>query len=130
MGKLKQMSLDKAYALQDRLAAEARAKFIGQVMEWEECGYEEAYAICTGQTDPIEYEYTLGYKMSDPLYMMAMNLQLTRRQREEAKDSFETLLCPEELELFRKEVRAMNTRDKMKAALRRKKKEADDEDPE
>lgn len=125
MGKIRTLTTDKAYELQDRMSAQAKADFIAKVMKWEECDYEEAYAICTGHTDPREPEYTLGYKMCDPLYMLAMNAQLSKKRRQQAIANFEAMLEEDELPLFR-EVMAKGLRQQFKDALHKKEKSTED----
>ena len=125
MGKIRTLTTEKAYELQDRMSAQAKADFITKVMKWEECDFEEAYAICTGHTDPREPEYTLGYKMCDPLYMLAMNAQLSKKRRQQAIENFEALLEGDELPLFR-DVMAKGLRTQFKDALHKKEKSTED----
>lgn len=121
MGKIKEFTKNKAFELQDNLAANARARFIQQVMDWESCDYETAYNLCTRKSDPINAQYSLGYKMSDPLYQLAMNGQVRAKQRAQAVANFEEMLEPDELYIFRTEVLTMDTRTMLKKALKRKK---------
>lgn len=99
--KLKDRIDDKAWVLVDTLAAQARVRFINWIMKEEGVDYAEAEALATGRTDPPEYEFTLGYKLADPVLQMAMS-QLSSKNRKIAIANFEKRLCPEELELFRK----------------------------
>ena len=118
MGKI----ADKAMEVSDTLDAQARAKYIQQVMEWEECDYEEAYYLCIGRTDPKEPKYTLGYKMSSPVWAMAMFGQLRKKKREQARENFKQLLDPDELELFEKELDADAATEEFKHKYKEEKK--------
>ena len=112
---------EKAWELQDQLAVRARANYIQKVMKWEECDYEEAYLICIGKTDPVEPEYSLGYKMCDPIYLMAMNAQLRKKDRDAAREKFKEMLEPDELKIFEEQVEKMDTRQMWKDEKKRQK---------
>lgn len=118
---IRDKAVQKAWELHDQKAAEARAKFLQQIMQDEEVTYEEAYAIATGKTDPKETEYTLGYKMSDPLMMLGMFSQPGKKARAQAIEKFEATLDPDELDLFRREVLPMKTGERFRSALKRAK---------
>lgn len=109
----------KAWDLNNRLAGEAQLKFIQKVMEWENVSFEEAQAICLGRTDPIETEYTLGFKLADPIFQIAMNMQ-RKKKREQAIKNFEATLTEPELKLFRETVLTQNTKEMMKNAFKKK----------
>ena len=91
---------DKAITLRNTSAAQAKAEYIQKVMKWEEVDYETAFYIVNGRTDPREPEYTLGYKMADPIMMMAMFGQISKKKREMARDQFRKTLEDDELQLF------------------------------
>ena len=111
---------DKAYQGIDASDAMARSKFIQWVMKEEDCDYETAYALCTRHTDPVEPEYSLGYKMASPVYQVAMNAQLRKSKREQAIENFKAMLEPDELELFEKEVLTKDTRKMWKEEKKQK----------
>lgn len=117
---IRDKATQKAYELQDRASAEARAKFLTQIMQDEGVDWDMALAIATGHTEPREPEYTLGYKMSDPILMIAMFTQPGKKARAQAIANFEATLEPDELELFQKEVLPMKTGEMLKSALKRK----------
>lgn len=94
----------------DASDAMARSRFIEWVMKEEDCDYETAYALCTRHTDPVEPEYSLGYKMASPVYQVAMNAQVRRSKREQAIENFKQMLEPDELEIFEREVLTKDTR--------------------
>lgn len=123
MGKIRTLTTDKAFELHDKLQGEAQVKFIQHVMKEEEVDWDMAYAICIGRCEPREPEYTLGYKLSDPMMLLAMFKQPGRKARAQAVANFEEGLEPDELELFRSEVLNTSTRGQLKAALHRKKKD-------
>lgn len=110
----------KAWDLTNRLAGEAQLKFIQKVMEWEQVDFETAQAICLGRTDPKEPEYTLGFKLADPVLQCAMNAQ-RKKHRQQAIENFRATLDPDELEIFDRDVLSLDTRDMMKMEFKRKK---------
>ena len=63
---------DRATQLQSDLAAQAQMKYIQWLMKEEECDYEMAMAIVMGNTDPLEPEYMLGFKLADPVLQLAL----------------------------------------------------------
>ena len=105
----------------DASDAMARSRFIEWVMKEEECDYETAYALCTRHTDPVEPEYSLGYKMASPVYQVAMNAQARRSKREQAIENFKQMLEPDELEIFEKEVLTKDTRKMWKEEKKKQK---------
>ena len=114
---IRQSIKDKAYEAIDASDAMARSKFIQE----EDCDYETAYALCTRRTDPVEPEYSLGYKMASPVYQVAMNVQLRKSKREQAIENFKQMLEPDELELFEKEVLTKDTRKMWKEEKKKQK---------
>lgn len=122
MGKIRNIVMQKAEDARNTLAGEAQMRFIRQVMEWEDVDFTTSQAICLGNTDPVEWEYTLGYKMSDPVFQMAMNGQVRKKARDQARENFKKTLTPEELEIFVRDVESMNTRQMLKKAMKRAKK--------
>lgn len=87
-------------AMRSQIAGLGQARFLQNVMEWEGCDAEQAMRLCTGQTDPIDYEYTLGYKLADPIWSTGLWQQPGRGARHRAQQNFRKMLCPEEQELF------------------------------
>ena len=107
--KVKEIAVNKVWEISDKADAINRGKFIEWVMKEEDCDYETAWSLCTRHTDPVEPEYSLGYKMASPAYQMAMN-QRNKEKRANAIENFKQMLEPDELELFEGEVLKMNTR--------------------
>lgn len=105
----------------DASDAMARSRFIEWVMKEEDCDYETAYALCTRHTDPVDPEYSLGYKMASPVYQVAMNAQVRRSKREQAIENFKQMLEPDELEIFEKEVLTKDTRKMWKEEKKKQK---------
>ena len=99
-GKIEEYSLNKARDL----GAQAQAKYIGWLMKEEDCDYEEALAIVQGRTDPLEPEYMLGYKLADPVWMIAIFKQHGKDNRLKAARNFAALLTEEEKKIFWEEV--------------------------
>lgn len=95
---------NKAMDTQSIMAAQAQAKYLTWLMKEESCSYEEALAIVQGRTDPLEPEYMLGYKLADPVWMIAIFKQLPKKNRIKAAHNFSELLTEEERILFWNEV--------------------------
>lgn len=105
-----------------------QSKFIQDVAEWEGVSFEEAQAICHGETWPVQYEYTLGYKLSDPIWSIGISLQPGKKARERAIENFKKQLCAEELALFEQEVMDRCSFVEKMREEKRKHKELDKED--
>jgi hypothetical protein len=116
--KIEQKAMDK----QQSLATQAQAKYIGWLMKEEQCDYNEAIAIVMGNTDPIEPEYMLGYKLSDPVWMIAIFKQAGKKNRVKAALNFSELLSDAEKEIFWNEVFDEQTGRKFKRKLKEEKK--------
>ena len=78
--------------------------FIKQIMEEDGIDEETARCLCMGLSRPIDYRYTLGYKMSSQLWQYAMFHQKSKKKRMNARLNFRDTLCPEEQILFDEEV--------------------------
>ena len=122
---------DRATQLQSDLAAQAQMKFIQFVMKEEDCDYEMAIAIVTGNTDPLEPEYMLGYKLADPVLQIALFKQISKKSRRQAAENFAATLSDVEKDLFWNEVFNEQTGKQFKAEYKKEKKKkgitADDE---
>lgn len=95
---------EKAMETQQTLAIHAQGQYIKWLMKEEEVDYETAMAIVQGRTDPAEPEYTLGYKLSDPVWMIALFKQPGKNNRLKAARNFSDLLNDEERKIFWSEV--------------------------
>ena len=95
---------DRATQLQSDLAAQAQMKYIQWLMKEEECDYEMAMAIVMGNTDPLEPEYMLGFKLADPVLQIALFKQLSKKARMQAAQNFAATLSEEEEKIFWTEV--------------------------
>lgn len=122
MMKIKDKATEWAYNLQIQMQSQAQAEFVQKVMSWEDCSWEEAIAICTRKTDPVEPEYSLGYKMCDPLGMLARNTQLRKKDRMKAQEDFMKLLEPDELEIYKSQVLNEKTRQQFNDELKKEQK--------
>lgn len=114
-----------------RLQAEGQVRFINNVMKWENCDYEQAVKYCTGETDPVRWEYTLGYKLADPIWSMGIFQQPGHRARARAAANFRKTLTPEEDEIFVNECMgktARSVRKEMKSQIKKEKKRHKDVD--
>ena len=104
MGKIRAKIDDRAMQLQQDLANQAQMKYIQWLMKEEECDYEEAIAIVMGNTDPLEPEYMLGYKLADPVLQIALFKQLSKKARMQAAQNFAATLSEQEELIFWTEV--------------------------
>lgn len=113
---------DRATQLQSDLAAQAQMKFISWLMKEEECDYETAMAIVMGNTDPLEPEYMLGFKLADPVLQIALFKQLSKKARKQAAENFAATLSDRERDLFYSEVFNEETGKQFKKAYKAEKK--------
>ena len=113
---------DRATQLQSDLAAQAQMKFIQWLMKEEECDYEEAMAIVQGNTDPLEPEYMLGFKLADPVLQIALFKQVSKKSRKQAAENFAATLSEEERILFWNEVFNEETGKKFRKSYKSEKK--------
>ena len=123
MGKIRNKIDDRAMQLQQDLANQAQMKYIQWLMKEEECDYEMAIAIVMGNTDPLEPEYMLGYKLADPVLQIALFKQLSKKARMQAAQNFAaTLSEPEELIFWTEVFNPENAKQFKKAYKAEKKK--------
>ena len=114
---------DRAMQLQQDLANQAQMRYIQWLMKEEECDYEMAIAIVMGNTDPLEPEYMLGYKLADPVLQIALFKQLSKKARMQAAQNFAaTLSEPEELIFWTEVFNPENAKQFKKAYKAEKKK--------
>ena len=104
MGKIRNKIDDRALQLQQDLANQAQMKYIQWLMKEEECDYEMAIAIVMGNTDPLEPEYMLGYKLADPVLQIALFKQISKKARMQAAQNFAATLSEQEELIFWTEV--------------------------
>ena len=114
---------NKALETQQNLATQAQAKYLNWLMKEESCSYEEAIAIVQGRTDPLEPEYMLGFKLADPVWMIAIFKQHPKSNRIKAAHNFAELLSEEEKNLFWNEVFDEKNAKKFKKEYKKAKKE-------
>ena len=109
----------------DYLRGRGQLQFVQSVMELENCTYEKAMDYCLGRTDPVHTEYTLGYKLADPVWSIGIYKQIGHHARAKAAANFRKLLTPEEDELFVAECMgktARSIRKEMKSQIKAEKK--------
>lgn len=116
--KIRDKTEAKAQQMTDTLQAQAQADYIKYVMEEEECDSEMAWAIVLGNTDPIEYEYMLGFKLANPILQLALFKQVSKKSRLQAAKNFEAQLSDPEREIFYSKVFNEETAGKFKKALK------------
>lgn len=112
----------KAQDTQSLLAVQAQARYIQWLMKEEQIDYEEALAIVQGRTDPLEPEYMLGYKLSDPVVMIALFKQPRKKKRLNAALNFADTLSPEEAVIFWGQVFDERTASQFKTKLKEEQK--------
>ena len=87
-----------------KLTLNEQMKFVKRVQKWEKVDRNTAWAICNGWTDPVEWKYTLGFKMADPAMTIALFVQPDKEGRRNAADLLMESLEEEEKEIFLSEV--------------------------
>lgn len=107
------------------LTALAQMKYLSWLMGEEQIDYEEALAIVQGRTDPVEWEYILGYKLSDPALMIALFKQPGKKKRINAAKNFADTLEPEEAAIFWTQVFDEENGKQFKEKLKEEKKKAE-----
>ena len=113
---------DRAMQMQSDLAAQAQMKYISWLMKEEECDYEMAMAIVQGNTDPLEPEYMLGFKLADPVLQIALFKQISKKARMQAAQNFAATLSDQEKDLFWSQVFNEKTGKQFKKAYKSEKK--------
>ena len=116
--KIEEKALDK----NAELTAVAQMRYISWLMKEEQIDYEEALAIVQGRTDPVEWEYILGYKLSDPALMIALFKQPIKAKRINAAKNFADTLEPEEAAIFWTQVFNEETGGQFKEEYKKEKK--------
>ncbi len=120
--KIRDKTEQKAQQMTDTLQAQAQADFIKYVMKEEECDSEMAWAIVMGNTDPIEYEYMLGFKLANPVLQLALFKQVSKKSRKQAAENFAMQLSDPEREIFYSQIFNEETAGKFKKAMKDEKK--------
>ena len=115
---------ERAVSVQSTLTAQAQAKFIAWLMDEEKVDYSTAIAIVEARTDPVEWDYVLGFKLADPVLQIALFKQPSKKQRRNAAANFRETLAPEERILFDNEVFNEETAGRFKQKLKEEKKKA------
>lgn len=96
---------DKALTVAQDLAMQAQVRFVAKMAKDEGVEYEVMWEVCTGGR---EYEdaakFTLGFKLADPAWMIAMFKQPSKKRRRQAAENFSQGLSADEAEIFWTEV--------------------------
>lgn len=95
---------EKALDTQQTLAVQAQSRYIQWLMKEEEIDYDTAIAIVQGRTDPLEPDYMLGYKLADPVIMIAIFKQPGKKNRLSAAKNFAETLSDDEKIIFWRDV--------------------------
>ena len=120
--KIRDKTEEKAEAMTLQLTYQAQVKFIKWLMKEEECDQTEALAIVEGRTDPLEYEYMLGFKLANPVLQIALFKQISKKARVQAAKNFAETLSDPEREIFYREVFNEESAGKFKKAYKAEKK--------
>lgn len=93
------------------LDAESRSRYIQKIMKEDNVDYDEAWRLVRE-----EPKYSMGYKMCSPAIVMMLRMR-------GGKETFRSMLTPEELEVFDTEVDGkINFKKAVKTEFRRQKK--------
>ena len=100
---IKSWTNDKILDTANTLRANSQAQFVNWVAGEEGWDFETAWEVCHGEHPDISRpEYSLGYKLADPIVQTAFHLQ-RKKNRAAAREKFREGLTEEELQLFDKE---------------------------
>lgn len=117
------MIREKAEEMRWKLHAEAASRFIWKVQEEDNISYEEQRSLCVGESEPVDYHYTLGYKLQDPIVQLGLWGPGTKKAKEKVAKMFEAELTPEEIEIFRNEVLVEKNKRQFRGAMKKAKEE-------
>ena len=132
--KFKDKFEEKAFGVAQNMAMQAQVNYVKWVAKEEKVDFEVAWEISTGTR---EYEdgakYTLGFKLADPAWMIAIFKQPRKTKRQQAAENFAKGLNETEAEIFWSKVFNAETgkafKEKYKEAMKNKGLPEDD-DPE
>lgn len=97
---LKKKAEDKILDAALTLRANAQAQFVNWVANEEGWDFDTAWLVCNGEHPDIHKpEYTLGYKLADPITQTSFHLA-RKKNREAAREKFREGLTDEERQLF------------------------------
>lgn len=118
LSKIKEGMELKAMNLQSTMASRAQLKFVHWLAKEDKISIDEAWDQCLGNSDPVNPNHTLGYKLADPVVQLALFGQLKKANRIQAAKNFSMSLSDEERELFYSKVFNEETGQKFKDALK------------
>lgn len=121
MGKIKDLTTGKAIDINNRLSDEAKSRYIHWVAKEENCSVSEAIDICTGQTDPVQDEYVIGYMTSDVSVLMGLYLS-GKKQRDLYARQLESKMTESQIAIFREKVLTESAAKMFKEKLKKGKK--------
>lgn len=113
------MIREKAEEIRFKLHGEAGARFIMKVQEEDKISYEEQRDLCLGRSETVDYHYTLGYKLQDPMIQLGLWGPGTKKAKQKVARMFEAELTPEEKEIFRNEVLTEKNKRKFRKSMKR-----------
>ena len=85
--------------IRNQITSKGQTDFVNTVMKEEGVDRETALRWCLG-IDPSHPEISMGYKLSDPIWMTGCFYQPGRKARAQARENFKKSLTPEEAVLF------------------------------
>lgn len=96
---------EKALNVNQQLTMQAQMKYVQKMAKDEGVDFTIMWEVCTGDR---EYEdkakFSLGFKLADPAWMIALFKQLSKKKRRQAAENFAMTLNEEEAGIFWSEV--------------------------
>lgn len=122
--KIKARLEEKALGVNQTLTINAQIQYVKRMANEEGLDYAVMWEICNGMREyPDAAKFTLGLKLSDPAWMIALFKQPRKKKRQQAAENFADSLSADEAEIFWSEVFNTETGKMFKDELKRKKKE-------
>lgn len=133
--KFKDKIEEKAFGVAQNMAMQAQVNYVKWVAKEERITFEAAWEVCTGVREKYEDKdkYTLGFKLADPAWMIAIFKQPRKTKRQQAAENFAKGLNETEAEIFWSEVFNQETGKAFKEKYKEAKKNKglpEDDDPE
>ena len=122
LNKIKEGIELKAMDFHTDTASRAQLKYVHWLAKEDNISIDEAWNQCLGNSDPVNPDHTLGYKLADPVLQIALFGQLRKEKRIQAAKNFAATLSDEERKRFYESVFNEETGQKFKDALKKGKK--------
>jgi hypothetical protein len=103
--KFKEKIEEKAFGVAQNMAMQAQMNYVKWVAKEEKVDFEIAWEISTGTREYKDgAKYTLGFKLADPAWMIAIFKQPRKTKRQQAAENFAKGLNETEAKIFWSEV--------------------------